>query len=172
LPLIIAPFAIGHAYSGGAADFFNPRLRRIADGRDCRSPWVIFRGAHAMQYDVATPREYLDVLAPDWRRDTLMQLRQAIRRAAPDWQETVHYKMLAYGPPGAPLLHLNAQKHFVGLYVGDVATLDPDGSLLGDVAHGKGCVRFKRKNPVTGPRIDRLLARYVALKRGGIGSDC
>ena len=74
-----------------------------------------------MQYDVATPAEYLASLGADWRRDTLIQLRAIIREKAPDWQEGIKYKMLAYSCGSGASMHLNAQKNFVALYVGDVA---------------------------------------------------
>jgi len=125
-----------------------------------------------MQYDVATPQEYFAALAPDWRRDTLMQLRALIREKTPDWAETISYKMLAYGPAGAPMLHLNAQKHYVALYVGDVARIDPTGEILAQIDHGKSCLRFKRRNVVADSGVAAFLDRYIALKKAGADLGC
>jgi len=122
-------------------------------------------------YPATTPAEYLDRLEPDWRRDRLLELRAAIRRAAPDWDEVIHYRMLGYGPGGNPALHLNAQKHYVGVYVGDIDKVDPDRLLIGDLDHGKGCLRFKRKNAVS-DGFERFLERYVAMKRAGFDLRC
>lgn len=94
-----------------------------------------------------------------------------ISEAAPDWVEVINYGMLAYGPPGEPILHLNAQVAYVGLYVGDIKKVDPDGDILGPMNNGKGCVRFKKKNPVDG-RAKAFLERYVELKRKGSDIGC
>jgi uncharacterized protein YdhG (YjbR/CyaY superfamily) len=50
-----------------------------------------------MQYDVSTPDEYLSVLEQDWRRDTLLSLREIIQRKAPELKEAIKYKMLTAG---------------------------------------------------------------------------
>ena len=122
-------------------------------------------------YAAKTPEEYMTIIDPDWRYDTLEKLRLIIREVAPDWEEVINYKMLGYGPPGEPVMHLNAQKGYVGLYVGDIKMVDPDGSILGPMDNGKGCVRFKKKNAVDG-RIRVFLERYVALKRDGVDMGC
>jgi len=123
-------------------------------------------------YNAATPEQYLQDIADDWRRDTLLELRTLIKRAAPSWQEVMHYKMLGYGEPGAPVMHLNAQKHYVGLYVGNVSKVDPDRSMLGDIDCGKGCVRFKRKNDPLQGGVQQFIERYVALKQQGVDLGC
>lgn len=123
-------------------------------------------------YKVDTPQEYLAIIAEDWRRDTLLELRAVIQAAAPDWEECIHYGMLAYGPKGDPAVHLNAQKNYVGLYVGDIGKVDPDGALLGDIDRGKGCIRFKRKNVVSVSRIDKFLERYVEMRSRGDDIGC
>lgn len=122
-------------------------------------------------YAAKTPEEYLSVIDRDWRYDTLMTLRQMIFDITPEWEEVINYKMLGYGPPGDPQIHLNAQKGYVGLYVGDIQKVDPDGSILGPMDNGKGCVRFKKTNPVDG-RARAFLERYVALRREGADLDC
>lgn len=122
-------------------------------------------------YAAETPEEYLAVIEQDWRFDTLAKLRKIIMEIAPDWEEVINYGMLGYGPAGSPTLHLNAQKSYVGLYVGDVKVVDPDGSILGPMDCGKGCVRFKKKNPVDG-RARAFLKRYVAMKRDGAELGC
>lgn len=120
-----------------------------------------------VSYSANDPSDYLAQLDPDWRRNTLLALRTLIGQLAPDWVEVIDYRMLGYGPPGAPTLHLNAQKHFVGLYVGDIARVDPSGTLLAGMDCGKGCVRFKRRDAV-GDNVTAFLQNYIALKRAGV----
>ncbi|MGC1207438.1 MAG: DUF1801 domain-containing protein [Ornithinimicrobium sp.] len=79
-----------------------------------------------MQSNAATPEEYVDRLDPDWRRDTLEQLRSIIQCEAGDLEESMHYKMLGYSSGEELIFHLNAQQNYVSLYVGDVTKIDPD----------------------------------------------
>lgn len=118
-----------------------------------------------------TPEEYLAALEPDWRRDKLLEIRAAINTAAPDWVETISYRMLGFGPEGTALIHLNAQKGFVGLYLGDISRLDPDGVLTQGMNRGKGCLRFRKRNDV-GENCAALLHNFVRLARSGQVPDC
>ena len=72
-----------------------------------------------VQYDVSTPAEYLAALEDDWRQEKLLQLRTMIQAAAPEAEEGLAYKMLSYGVGDDQFMALNAQKHYVSLYVGD-----------------------------------------------------
>lgn len=122
-----------------------------------------------MQYDANTPEDYLSMLDDDWRLATILHLRDVIQDIAPDWVEGIGHGMLRYSGPNGPALHLNAQKKYVGLYVGDVAALDPDGTLLDGMDCSKSCIRLKKvKRP--DQRSLRLLlerhkARYAARSR-------
>ncbi len=73
-----------------------------------------------MQYDVKTPSEYIKVLNDDWRREKLEEVRALIKSKAPSLSEGINYKMLSYGDKNGNVFHLNAQKHYVSLYVGNV----------------------------------------------------
>ena len=117
-------------------------------------------------YNADSPQEYLEMLEEDWRKEKLLELRQMVMKLAPEFQELISYKMLGFGQPGQPMLHLNAQKAYVGLYVGDIERVDPDGTLLAGINQGKGCVRFKKKDAV-GPNVEQFLSRYIELKRRG-----
>ncbi|MDH5799125.1 MAG: DUF1801 domain-containing protein [Paracoccaceae bacterium] len=118
-----------------------------------------------------TPEEYLAALASDWRRDKLLDIRAAIFAAAPHWVETISYRMLGYGPEGTALIHLNAQKGFVGLYLGDISALDPGGVLTQGMSRGKGCLRFRKRDDV-GEKCAALLHNFVRLARSGQVPDC
>ena len=125
-----------------------------------------------MQYDVSTPDEYLSVLEQDWRRDTLMSLRELIKRNAPELEETIKYKMLCYEDDRGPVFALNAQKGYVSFYVGNAEKVDPTGELLGGLDRGKGCIRFKKSVKVTETKIDGFISRAAAMRRHGGDIEC
>ena len=125
-----------------------------------------------MQYDVTTPEEYLKALDADWRRETLLQLRALITSQAPELAEGIDYKMLSYRDREGIVFGLNAQKHYVSVYVGDADKIDPDGSLLAGLDHGKGCIRFKKTTAVAGTRIAEFIARAAEFNRRGVDIGC
>ena len=112
-----------------------------------------------MQYAATTPAEYLAQLDDDWRREKIQQLRALIQAQAPFLTEDINYKMLGYGDANGRLFHLNAQKNYVSLYVGDAAKIDPDGALLAGLNVGKGCIRFTKSVSIPETRIDEFIAR-------------
>lgn len=125
-----------------------------------------------MQYDVETPDDYVAQLADDWRRPTLLAIRDLIREAAPELAECIRYKMLAYADGGEPVFCLNAQKQYVSLYVGNAGKVDADGQLLAGLNVGKGCIRFGKSVDVSATRIDEFIARAVHMWRAGEDFDC
>jgi len=125
-----------------------------------------------MQYDVTTPEEYLKALDADWRRETLLQLREIITSQAPELAEGIDYKMLSYRDAKDIVFGLNAQKHYVSFYVGNASTIDPDGSLLAGLDHGKGCIRFKKSTTVANTGIAEFIARAAELNRRGVDIGC
>ncbi|WDE05665.1 DUF1801 domain-containing protein [Thalassomonas viridans] len=125
-----------------------------------------------MQYDVATPKQYLNALADDWRRDTLEQLRSLIKDAAPFLTEGIQYKMLSYSDSRGSLFHLNAQKHYVSLYVGNISAIDEQGELLAGLDLGKGCIRFKKSIPVADTQVEAFIAKAVSLHLQGKHTGC
>lgn len=125
-----------------------------------------------MQYDVSTPDEYLAVLEPDWRRDTLVSLRALVRKNAPELTESIRYKMLSYDDARGSVFALNAQKGYVSFYVGNAGKVDPAGELLGALGRGKGCIRFTKSVQVANTGIDAFIARAAAMRRAGGDVDC
>ena len=125
-----------------------------------------------MQYDVSTPEQYIDALDDDWRRQTLLELRDIIKEKAPECAEGINYKMLSYSDERGVALHLNAQKQYVSLYVGDIKKIDPTGELLQGIQCGKGCVRLKKSNVVAATRVDEFIDRTLALWRAGADISC
>jgi len=125
-----------------------------------------------MQYDVRTPDEYLSALERDWRRDTLLELRDLIRRNAPECIESIAYKMLSYEDDRGPVFALNAQKNYVSFYVGDIEKVDPTSELLHGLDCGKGCVRFRKSMKVAKTGIEAFIAKAAAIRRQGGDIDC
>ncbi|MEM9590374.1 MAG: DUF1801 domain-containing protein [Pseudomonadota bacterium] len=125
-----------------------------------------------MLYDVSTPQDYLDGLPNDWRRDTLLKLRSLILQQGPDLNETMHYKMLGYGTGDRFVFHLNAQKSYVSLYVGNIEAVDPDGDLVAGLKTGKGCIRFTKTTSVSETRIDAFISRAIARWKAGHDDGC
>ena len=125
-----------------------------------------------MQYNAQTPVEYLDLLEEDWRKEKLLQIRAIILIKAFDFKERINYKMLCYTDKSGDLFHLNAQKNYVSLYVGDTAKIDPSGDLLKGLNLGKGCIRFKKSVNVGETRIDEFLEKAVKSWKEGIDLGC
>ncbi len=125
-----------------------------------------------MQYNASTPIEYLAALDHDWRKEKLLQLRTIVKTKAPSLEEGIEYKMLSYGDERGTVFHLNAQKHHVGLYVGNANKIDTDGTLLQGLDLGKGCIRFKKSVAVDEARIGEFVERAVDLWKRGKDIGC
>jgi len=120
-----------------------------------------------MQYDVNTVEQYLAVLQDDWRKSLLYDIRQYIL-SNHNLNEDIEYKMLSYKLEDKSIFHLNAQKNYIGLYVGNIAKIDSDGSLVGHHDCGKGCVRLKKTY-----RLEEKLKSFIdkAVKMSLEGGD-
>jgi len=125
-----------------------------------------------MQYDVPTPEAYLANLDDDWRQTMLLALRERIKAAAPEAGEFMQYKMLAFGKDGRTLCHLNAQKAYVSLYVGNADAIDDGRDLLQGLSVGKGCVRFSKATRIDETGIDEFLGLAVERWRRGEKLGC
>ncbi|MBO6549987.1 MAG: DUF1801 domain-containing protein [Rhizobiales bacterium] len=125
-----------------------------------------------MLYEVKTPEDYFNKLDNDWRQEKLLQLRAIIKEKAPELEETINYKMLGYGVGDAFVFHLNAQKNYVSLYVGNVLKIDPNGAMLKGLNVGKGCIRFTKTKSIEDTRIDEFIACAVNLWREGVDTEC
>lgn len=125
-----------------------------------------------MLSDASTPSEYIEQLEKDWRHEKLQDIRALIKQQAPQLDESIHYKMLGYGHGGEYVFHLNVQRQYVSLYVGNASKIDPDGELLKGLNVGKGCIRFTKTKKVTETRIDEFIARAFEMWRSGEDIDC
>lgn len=125
-----------------------------------------------MQYDVTTPTEYINNLSKDWRFDKVEELRTIILSKAPGLIEEINYKMLSYGDTNGIVFHLNAQKNYISLYVGNTKKIDPDGMLLRGLDIGKGCIRFKKAVDVSSTDIEKFIEKTMRLWEQGADIGC
>jgi len=125
-----------------------------------------------MQYNASTPAEYLDQLPNDWRKAKLLHIRDWIKQHAPEANEFIDYKMLAYGSEQAGLFHLNAQKNYVSLYVGDTTKIDESGALLEGLDCGKGCIRIKKSVDVANTQLELFIKKAIALWKLEVDLGC
>lgn len=125
-----------------------------------------------MQHEASTPKEYLQVIENDWKKEKILYLRELILQTAPNIEESIDYKMLSYGNNDLKAIYLNAQKNFVGLYVGDIARIDPKGELLKGVDCGKGCVRIKKRVDVTAENFKKVIENTIELWRKNVDLKC
>ena len=125
-----------------------------------------------MLYDVKTPKEYMESLDLDWRKEKLQELRDIILKQNAKITESINYKMLHFKLNDLGLFHLNAQKGYVSLYCGNTKKVDPDGKLLEGLNHGKGCIRFTKSKDVSKTRIDEFIVQAVSLLKSGADLGC
>ena len=125
-----------------------------------------------MLYEATTPDQYISQLEDDWRREKLLELRELIKDHASGLQEGIHYKMLGYGIGDDYVFHLNAQRGYVSLYVGNASKIDPEGELLQGLSVGKGCIRFTKSKSVTDSRIGEFIARTFEMWKAGKDIHC
>jgi len=125
-----------------------------------------------MQYDVETAAEYVEALDNDWRKEKLLALRSMILSKAPDLTESIEYKMLRYGDNKTSLFHLNAQRNYVSLYVGNIKKIDVSVTLLEGLDIGKGCIRFKKFISISETGIEEFIDRTISMWKNNKDTGC
>jgi uncharacterized protein YdhG (YjbR/CyaY superfamily) len=90
----------------------------------------------------ATVSEYIDELEGE-RREAVIRLRQVLKGAIPDLEETMSHGM-PYYTKGDAYYAIASQRHYLSLYVSDMELLASYRDRLGKVNLGKSCVRFRR----------------------------
>ena len=125
-----------------------------------------------MQYEAKTPREYLESLENDWRKEKLENIRQLIKKHGPDLNEGIEYKMLSFGSNKKKVFHLNAQRAYVSLYVGTINKVDNAEELLKEFDIGKGCIRIKKKVEIQETGLEEFIIRTIELWEKGGNTEC
>ncbi|HLR11657.1 MAG TPA: DUF1801 domain-containing protein [Sporosarcina sp.] len=125
-----------------------------------------------MQYDANNPEEYLELLEEDWRKEKLLLIRQMILSYAPELEEIIRYKMLNYGKEDQYIFALNAQKHYVSLYVGTIDKIDNANMLLEGYNYGKGCIRIKKSIKMEQTGLEQFIHQTIDMWRAGKDTSC
>ncbi len=129
-------------------------------------------GEITMQYDAKTAKEYLNLLENDWRKEKLLTIRQMILAYAPELEEVIRYKMLNYGKDDIYVFALNAQKHYVSLYVGTIDKVENAETLLAGYNYGKGCIRVKKTIKLEETGLEQFIHKTIDMWRAGEDTAC
>lgn len=125
-----------------------------------------------MQYDAKNYEEYIEMLEEDWRKEKLLVIRQMILEYAPELEEVIRYKMLNYGKDDYYIFALNAQKHYVSLYVGTIDKVENAATLLAGYNYGKGCIRVKKTIKMEDTGLEQFIHKTIDMWRAGEDTDC
>ncbi len=125
-----------------------------------------------MQYDANNAEEYLELLEDDWRKEKLLAIRQMIVTYAPELEEVIRYKMLNYGKDDIYVFALNAQKHYVSLYVGTIDKIENAGALLKGYNYGKGCIRVRKSIKIENTGLEQFIHKTIDMWRAGEDTAC
>ncbi|WP_077618298.1 iron chaperone [Bacillus sinesaloumensis] len=125
-----------------------------------------------MQYDAENAEEYLNLLEDDWRKEKLLTIRQMILTYAPEFEEVIRYKMLNYGKDDIYVFALNAQKHYVSLYVGTIDKVENAETLLAGYNYGKGCIRVKKSIKIEETGLEQFIHKTIDMWRAGEDTAC
>ena len=107
------------------------------------------------------PRNVDEYIAafPEEIRERLERLRATIKRAAPDAQEKISYRMPAFALKG-PLVYFAAFKNHIGFYPTPSATVKYKKELAA-YEGGKGSVRFPLDKPLPLGLITKIVKSRV-----------
>ena len=125
-----------------------------------------------MQYQAKNPAEYIEQLPNDWKKEKLLMIRNIILNHRSDIQEGMEYKMLCYGNGVKNIFHLNAQKNYVSLYVGNINKVPDARDLLRDFDLGKGCIRIRKKTVIAETGLSHFIRKTLQLWQQGGQTDC
>ncbi len=123
-----------------------------------------------MQYQADNPQAYLQELEEDWRKEKLGQVRNLILGHDVNLEECIEYKMLAFGDGQSNVFHLNAQKAYVGLYVGNIDKIEGGRELLAGYNLGKGCIRIKKNNDLA--PLAEFIQKAIDFWKAGGDTSC
>lgn len=99
------------------------------------------------------------------QRDSLAQVRAAIRKALPDAVEAISYHMPTYKIDGAVVLHFAAWKAHYSIYAASAGVVAALKNELERYAIEKGTIRFPFDEPVPAALIQRIAKLKAAERR-------
>ncbi|MFN8472252.1 MAG: DUF1801 domain-containing protein [Anaerolineae bacterium] len=103
--------------------------------------------------------EYIAGYPPDVQ-EILQKVRQTIREAAPDAEETIKYRMPTFTLKGN-LVHFAAFKHHIGFYPAPTGVKEFQEELSG-YKGAKGSVQFPLDKPIPYDLISRIVSFRVS----------
>lgn len=87
-------------------------------------------------------------------------------------EEVIRYKMLNYGRDDHYVFALNAQKHYVSLYVGTIDKVENAETLLSGYNYGKGCIRVRKTIKLEDTGLEQFIHKSLDMWRAGEDIDC
>lgn len=119
------------------------------------------------------PQEFLENLKNDWRKEKLLEIRELILYHS-QLIEGMNYGMLSYGDGknDEQLFHLNAQKNYISLYVGDISKIDPKSNMLKGLNLGKGCIRISKTKNISNTGLKEFIQKSVDFWLQGKDTSC
>lgn len=108
--------------------------------------------------------EYISAFPPDIQA-ILEKIRQTIRQAAPDAEESISYGMPAFKSKGKPLVYFAAWRNHIGFYPTPSGT-EAFRDALSIYKSSKGAVQFPLDKPIPYDLIERIVRfRMVETRR-------
>lgn len=104
--------------------------------------------------------EYLSAI-PEPEKTELERVRQFVRRAVPNAEESVSYGMPAFKYKGRPLLGLRVGKDHLSLFPFSPAAVSSARKELAGFDLSKGTVRFSADKPVPDSALEQLLSQRL-----------
>jgi hypothetical protein len=105
---------------------------------------------------------------PRWQQDVCRQLRQVIRSADPDIEETVKRSVQPYFVLDGNVCALLATKDHINLFLYDPTVPDPEGLInQGHENATARAIQFYEGDPINGSALTELLRAIVANNRAG-----
>jgi len=108
---------------------------------------------------VAAPTSVEDYMAalPEDRRAAMEELRQTIRAAAPEADETISYLMPTFKTHGQFLVSYAAFKNHYSLFPASDAVIEALGDELTPYLAGKGTIRFPADTPIPAGTVGKIV---------------
>ncbi len=107
--------------------------------------------------DFESVSEYI-ASQPEALHDTLERLRSAIRKAVPEAEEVISYKIPVYKLHGAAVLYFAAWKKHYSLYPANERVIAAFGDELAPYEVNGATIRFALSEPVPVTLIERIAA--------------
>lgn len=103
--------------------------------------------------------EYIGTFSPEIQA-VLQKMRQTIREAAPEAEETISYQMPTFKLKGKNLVHFAAFQHHIGFYP-TPSGIEQFKAELSQYKWSKGAVQFSIDKPIPFDLVKRIVAFRV-----------